>query len=97
MKITYQELEKIVQKSKLGVRVKVDSNPYGEGDEQVLTFITDKYNYLSTCCFDQYKIDDIYYAYLFYDWQNKYKGTFELVEEPPKKPELYAKGDWVLY
>lgn len=100
-KITYQELEKIVQASKVGVRVRVDSDPYGKGYQQILTFayLEDAYyggSDLSTYGFNQDKIDGISYSYSGTEWQEQYKGTFELVEELPVKPEVYAVGDWVV-
>ena len=102
--VNYQELEKIVQESKVGVRAKVQSNPYGEGGEQELTFATDEFGNLTTKCFNQYSEPSILtqknmmitYAYNGVDWINKYKSTFELVEPAYIKPEVYAVGDWVV-
>lgn len=93
--INYKELQKIVQESKVGVRVKVQSNPRGRGGEQELTFIKDKDGNLTTYCNCQADIDGVDYAWSF-QWFGNYKGTFGLVPETPVKPEVYAVGDWVV-
>ena len=93
--VTYQKLEKIVQESQVGVRVKVQSNPYGAGGEQMLTFIIDGDGNISSYCNSQGDIDGVDYTYN-YHWENDYKGTFELVDEAPVKPEVYNLGDWVV-
>lgn len=91
--ITYKELEKIVQESNIGVRVKVQSNPFGQGGEIELTFIIDEDGQFSASCCGQYYINDI--RYTLGSWEDDYDGTFELVEPAHVKPEVLPVGTYV--
>ena len=93
--VTYRQLQKIVQESKVGVHVKIQSNPWGEGKVQVLIFLPLKNGYVSTKWYGQGDIEGIDYS-AWYEWRDNYKGRFELVEPATVKPEVYAVGDWVV-
>ena len=94
-KLNYEKLKKLLQEKQTIVEAWVECNPFGKGKRTKLKFGLDKYGDLSTYCFGQDDIEGVYYGWDV-KWFNLYKGTFELVDELPVKPEVYKAHDWVI-
>ena len=95
-KITYQELKEAVQESPYLFReMWVDHNPFGEGERTKLRFFIDGLGSISSFINNQTNIKGVNYGY-YIQWKHDYTGTFELVVEPPVKPEVYVVGDLVV-
>lgn len=91
--LTYEQLIELAPKDR-PFQIEVESNPYGEGDKQVLwaNIEYDNYygNYLSTNLLKQNNINGVNYAWL-QDWESDYKDKFTLIDEYRnmyEKPEL---------
>ena len=79
-------------------KLKISSNPFGDGEEQTLIFYVNEHGELSSCVEGQDDIDGVAYTNSSY-WASFYKETFTPVETPcecqHKKPEVYKIGDTV--
>lgn len=98
LNLTYKELIRTAPKdSKFKIRVR--TNPYGRGGEQVLRARINGFGVLTTYFDGQVNIDGNDYAFLS-EWDHSYTGTFDLIlpEQcvcPHQKPEVYNAGDFV--
>lgn len=80
--LTYDELIAIAPKH-IPFKIRVQSNPKGEGGEQILTAKITA-TVLHTSFDRQYYINGVDYAWGT-SWRDEYKGTFDLIEEDEKE------------
>lgn len=95
--LTYSELLEICPRDR-PFQIRVQSNPYGKGGEQVLWAECYNWKNFNTDLVNQGSIDGVNYA-CWLNWESHYKGTFDLIDpfadQQFKKPEVYQAGDYV--
>jgi hypothetical protein len=94
-----QQLVELFLKYRVGdipfFKIKIQSNPFGEGTPRWLWASLQDNTYLDTLLCNQNNIDGVDYAYRS-GWRD-YEGTFDLDTAPFQnvKPEVYKEGDVV--
>ena len=91
--LTYKQLIELAPKDK-PFQIEVESNAKNEGGKQMLWGNIFK-GQLDTCLLEQDDMNNIRYDYFDYQWRDKYKGTFTLIDEYRnmyEKPEVLEIG-----
>lgn len=91
--LTYEQLIELAPKDR-PFQVEVESNAKNEGGKQMLWGNIFK-GQLDTCLLEQDDMNNIRYDYFDYQWRDKYKGTFTLIDEYRnmyEKPEVLEVG-----
>jgi hypothetical protein len=91
--LTYSQLIELAPKDR-PFQIEVESNPYGEGEKQVLWACSYRDSKLDTCLLQQHDINGIRYSYGI-NWKEEYKGTFTLIDPRYQKPEVFKVGQRV--